>query len=79
MNDISSVTNPANPAPGTSSYSTFDLFGTYFLNDELQLRAGLNNLTNKGPLPVATSEIGTNPYVYNLLGRTYYVGLHFSL
>lgn len=79
MNDISSVTNPAHPAPGTPSYSTFDLFGTYFVNDQLEFRAGLNNLTNKGPVTVATSEIGTNPYVYNLLGRTYYVGLHFSM
>lgn len=79
---------PASPVIGASSYSIFDLSGTWSVTDALQLRFGVDNLLDKDQ-PV----INFNPTVvqgggvldanagggpggnYDALGRTYYLGV----
>jgi len=79
---------PASPVIGVSSYSIFDLSGTWSVTDALQVRLGVDNLLDKDP-PV----INFNPTVvqgggsldpnagggpggnYDVLGRTYYLGV----
>lgn len=78
MQDVTSVTTPKSPAPGTPTYNTYDLYGTYWLGDNFQIRAGINDLTNKGAVTVSSSQWSTDPSLYNPVGRTYYVGLKFS-
>jgi outer membrane receptor for ferrienterochelin and colicin len=78
MQDVTSVTTPKSPAPGTPTYNTYDLYGTYWLGDNFQIRAGINDLTNKGAVTVSSSQWSTDPSLYNPVGRTYYIGLKFS-
>lgn len=79
MRARTSVTNPGSSAPGTPMYQTYDLFGSYFLNYDLELRMGVSDLTDKKSNPVANGTTGTAPSVYSPIGRSYYIGLHFSL
>jgi len=74
MRDITSVTTPTNPSPGVSSYNLFDLFGTMRVNDAFTLRAGINNLFDKGLLVVASSQNSTDVSTYDAVGRSFYVG-----
>jgi iron complex outermembrane recepter protein len=74
MDDISVVTNPAHVIPGVSSYSLYDLVGTYDLGKSWRLRAGITNLFNKSAPLVAGEIAGVDAAVYDVVGRSYYVG-----
>jgi iron complex outermembrane recepter protein len=75
MKDNSSVLTPATAQVGVPSYSLFDLFGSVNVNDQLELRAGVNNVLDKGLLFVASSQNGTDTALYDAIGRSFYVGL----
>ena len=74
MDNISVVTNPSHVIPGVPAYSLFDLVGTYDIGSRWTLRAGITNLFNKGAPPVPGEIVGTDPQVYDVVGRSYYVG-----
>ncbi|MPT48813.1 MAG: TonB-dependent receptor [Sphingobium sp.] len=74
MKDITSVTTPTNPAPGVGAYNLFDLFGTARVNDAITLRAGINNLFDKGLMVVSSSQNSTDVGTYDAVGRSFYVG-----
>ncbi len=63
-----------------SAYNYIDLAGTVAVGEGLQLRAGVNNLFDKDPPVIAAgilSSFGngnTYPGVYDVLGRTLFVG-----
>jgi outer membrane receptor protein involved in Fe transport len=67
------------------AYSWFDLSGTWKVKDGYTLRFGVNNIFDKDPPIVDTSNIGvssppfgngnTFPQVYDTLGRTFFIGL----
>ena len=63
-----------------SAYNYIDLAGTVAVGEGLQLRAGMNNLFDKDPPAIASgilSSFGngnTYPGVYDVLGRTLFVG-----
>jgi len=68
--DASIVTNPASETEGTPSYSYVDLSGKYNITDNLSVRAGVNNLTDKEP-PVVGGSVGTtNRGTFDSIGRT---------
>jgi outer membrane receptor protein involved in Fe transport len=86
--------NTSNPfLSGTTSthdaripaYSYFDLSGTWKVKDGLSLRAGVNNVFDKDPPIVDSSNLGisappfgngnTFPQVYDALGRTIFLGV----
>jgi iron complex outermembrane receptor protein len=75
MKDGTSVTRPASPSPGVPSYSKFDLTGSYRVTDDVQLRAGITNLFDKAPLVIAGTPGSTNPSIYDIIGRSFYVGV----
>ena len=75
MKDVTSVTRPANPAPGVSSYDLFDLTARVTITDDTALRFGLTNIFDKEPLKVAGVEGSTLPGTYDIFGRLYYLGL----
>ncbi len=75
LNDVSSVLTPANTQIGVSAYSLYDLFGTVKVNDKFEFRAGVNNLFDKGLPFVASSQNSTDPALYDVIGRSFYVGL----
>jgi outer membrane receptor protein involved in Fe transport len=67
------------------AYSWFDLSGTWRIKDGYNLRFGVNNIFDKDPPIVDTSNLGlssppfgngnTYPQVYDSLGRTFFIGL----
>jgi outer membrane receptor protein involved in Fe transport len=63
--------NQAAPA-----YSYFDADARFKINDNWEVRAGVNNIADKQP-PTYTSSIeaNTDPSTYDVLGRRYFVGL----
>jgi iron complex outermembrane recepter protein len=65
---------------GNTSY--FDLFGTWHVRDNFELRAGINNITDKDP-PLVSFDIapgGTNTYsTYDSLGRQMYLSFTVKL
>lgn len=79
MDDVTAVTTPATPLPGTPSYSTYDLFGNYNINDRLQIRAGVTNFTDELSVQVSSSQNSTDTSVYSPIGRSWYLGMNFSM
>jgi outer membrane receptor protein involved in Fe transport len=75
MKDVTSVTRPASPSPGVKPYYAFDLTGTFEVNDNLTVRAGITNLFDKKPLVIAGTPGNTNSSIYDIVGRSFYVGL----
>jgi outer membrane receptor protein involved in Fe transport len=65
--------------PGLESYSRFDLFGGYRINDAFSITAGVTNLFDKDPLKTFGGLPGnTDSGTYDVLGRRYFVSLKAS-
>jgi outer membrane receptor protein involved in Fe transport len=79
MDDVTSVTTPASPQAGTEAYNTVDLYASYSPTERLQIRAGIQNLTDKLAVRVSSSQWSTDPSIYDPTGRQWYMGLNFSL
>ena len=79
MHDVTAVTTPSNPGRGVPAYSLADLLGSYEINKEWQVRAGITNLGNHAPVFVSSSQTSTDPSVFDVVGRSYYVGIHLTL
>lgn len=78
MDDITSVTRPASPAPGVPSYDLYDATVSYRLNDMFLFRGGVNNLLDEEP-PIVGGTVGqTQPGTYDIIGRYYYLGLQMN-
>jgi outer membrane receptor protein involved in Fe transport len=75
MDDVTSVTTPATPGKGVATYNLFDFFASYDFNTSWQLRFGVTNLTDEGPVTVSSSQTGTDTAVFDVLGRSYYMGV----
>jgi len=79
MDDVTVITTPATPQPGTVSYNTYDLYGTYSPTDKFTIRAGVSNLTDELSVRVSSSQWSTDPALYDPTGRQWYLGMSFSL
>ncbi len=57
-----------------------DVGGTYRFNDHFGAYFKVDNLFDKGPEPAPQTGTGqgTNPYLYDILGRMYRVGMRYS-
>ena len=75
MADVTSVTTPATPGLGVATYNLFDFFASYDVTTNWQLRLGVTNLTDEGPVTVSSSQTGTDTSVFDVLGRSYYMGV----
>ena len=74
MKNALSVTDPTDTTPGVKSTWYFDLTGAVSLFDHLTLRAGVLNLANQKPRLYASSvQDGTDPSVYDVIGRRFIV------
>ncbi len=74
INDVSAVLTPANTQVGVPAYNLWDLFGTVKIKGGLELRAGVNNLFDASLPYVASSQIATDPALYDVVGRSFYMG-----
>ncbi|MFC3093849.1 TonB-dependent receptor [Alteromonas sediminis] len=61
---------PGEQFPGTGSVMYWDASATYFVNESISLRLGVNNLFNKlPPLYSPNVQSGTDPSQYDVVGR----------
>jgi outer membrane receptor protein involved in Fe transport len=79
MADVTSVTTPANPGVGVPTYNLYDLVGSFDISEQWQLRAGITNLTDEDSVFVSSSQTSTDTSVFDAVGRSYYLGLKFSM
>ena len=63
-----------------SAASYFDASGTYYINDNYRVTAGIDNLLDKEPpiLGGNAQQANTWPGTYDVFGRTYYVNFNAS-
>lgn len=74
MRDVSSVISTI-AAPGVPAYDVFDVTGRLMVNDQFSVRMGVPNIGNRQP-PVVQGTAGfTLPGTYDVLGRSFYVGV----
>jgi iron complex outermembrane receptor protein len=78
LKDVTSVLTPATAQVGVPSYSLFDLFANLNVTEEIEVRAGVNNLLDKDLPFVASSQNGTDVALYDAIGRSFYLGLRFG-
>lgn len=79
--------NTARPWAGSTFYN--DVYGSYNITPALTLQLGLSNVFDRSPPRIPGAEAGGAGFnqslygyqagVYDVLGRTYYAGLRFSL
>ncbi len=79
MADVTTITTPATPQPGTETYNTYDLYGTFSPSEKVKIRAGISNVTDELAVRVSSSQWSTDPALYDPTGRQYYLGVSFSL
>lgn len=77
MKHVDKVVNPAATTPGVSAYSYFDFDTHYAFNDRFSIGAGVTNLTDKGPPYVTAASLRTDPALYDVIGRTWFVSAKF--
>ena len=77
MSDL--MDGPGSGDPGVPAYSYFDFDAHWHPMDNLEVTAGVNNLSDKGPPRVAGAPLLTDAATYDVIGRTYYVGLKASI
>jgi outer membrane receptor protein involved in Fe transport len=73
--DSSVVTNPASTIAGPGAVDYFDLYGRLAIGEHSEVRAGVTNLGDVQPEQVGNLPGFTNPAVYDIIGRAYYLGL----
>lgn len=78
IDDVSSVLTPNNVQVGVSAYHLFDLFANYTFENGLELRAGVTNLFDRGLPFVASSQNSTDAALYDLVGRSFFLGATFE-
>lgn len=75
MVDPTFLTNPAKALPGVPAYVYYGMDASYqFKKIPLNLRAGIDNIANKGPPEVRGTPSVTSPTTYDTVGRRFYIG-----
>lgn len=63
--------------PGVKSTWYFDLSGRWQVTDSLAIRGGVNNLLDQMPRLYPTNvQAGTDPSVYDVIGRRFFMGVN---
>jgi outer membrane receptor protein involved in Fe transport len=78
VQDASKVTNPASAIAGVRAYDYFDLFFRGQVSPRFELRGGINNLADKGPPAIGTAPGATDTNSYDVVGRSFFLGVRAS-
>jgi iron complex outermembrane receptor protein len=78
------ATDPNTTTQGAGAYSLIDAFGSYQINDKVQLRGGIDNLLDRDPAitgqsPTNTASGTTNSAYYDVLGRRFFLSVNLKL
>ncbi|RZF61118.1 TonB-dependent receptor [Sphingomonas populi] len=74
LKNSTSVTAPASPSAGTVSYDVFDLVTRARVTSHIEFRGGINNVADQSPLIVGGQAGTTDASVYDIIGRSFYLG-----
>jgi outer membrane receptor protein involved in Fe transport len=69
------VVDPTATTPGVGTYNYFDIDAHWKVVEHLELTAGLTNIADKSPPFVSGQPLTTDTATYDIIGRTYYVGI----
>lgn len=69
------VANPASLTPGVPAYNYFDLNAVFRIAGRYDLTAGFTNITNEKPPFVSGQPLTTDSATYDIIGRTFFVGV----
>jgi outer membrane receptor for ferrienterochelin and colicin len=61
--------------PGVGAYDTLDIFANWNINDNLRLRGGIDNLTEKDPNEIRGLAGVTQESLYDPIGRRFYIAV----
>jgi len=75
MDNSAKVVTPTSTSRGVVSYNAFDFNGRVKLPWDTDLRFGVNNLFDKAPPQVGDTEGNYDAQNYDVLGRSYYLGV----
>lgn len=75
MDNSAKVVTPTSTSRGVVAYNAFDLNGRVKLPWDTDLRFGVNNLFDKAPPQVGDTEGNYDAQNYDVLGRSYYLGV----
>jgi iron complex outermembrane recepter protein len=75
LDDVSSVLTPANTQVGVNAYNLWDAFANWSISEQFQVRLGVTNLFDRELPFVASSQTSTDAALYDLVGRSFYIGL----
>jgi outer membrane receptor protein involved in Fe transport len=77
---VSTVVHPTINNNVMKGATYVDLGGTYRVSDAVTAYFKVDNLINKSPVPAPQTSVfyGANPYLYDVLGRMYRVGVRMS-
>ena len=73
MIHVDRVVNPSATTAGVAAFSYFDLDARYAFNEHFSIGAGVTNLTDKAPPYVSAASLRTDPALYDIIGRTWFV------
>jgi iron complex outermembrane receptor protein len=60
---------------GVKPYNLWDMFATTKVNDNIEFRVGVNNLLDRGLPIVASNQVQTDTALYDVIGRSFYMGV----
>jgi iron complex outermembrane recepter protein len=77
---VSTVVHPTIDNNVMKGATYVDLGGTYQVSNGVTAYFKVDNLVNKSPVPAPQTSVyyGANPYLYDVLGRMYRVGVRMS-
>ena len=73
MIHVDRVVNPLATTAGVAAFSYFDFDARYAFNEHFSIGAGVTNLTDKAPPYVSAASLRTDPALYDIIGRTWFV------
>jgi iron complex outermembrane recepter protein len=75
LKDASFVLTPNTVQVGVKPYNLWDMFATTKVNDNIEFRVGVNNLLDRGLPIVASNQVQTDTALYDVIGRSFYMGV----
>jgi len=75
MQNSAKIVTPSSTSRGVKPYDIFDLNGRVKLPWDTDLRFGVNNLFDKNPPQAGDTEANYDQQNYDVMGRTYYLGV----
>jgi iron complex outermembrane recepter protein len=75
LKDATFVTTPTNVQVGVKAYNLWDMFASVKAAEKIEFRFGVNNLFDRDLPIVASNQVQTDTALYDVIGRSFYMGV----